>query len=203
MCNIRQIVNSVFSSNSFLLTDECEDAFLVDVGDFAPIKDLLDKEDKRIKAVFLTHVHYDHIYGIRQLTETFPECTVYTSSFGKEALASDKINFSRYHGDPIIYTSDNVKVLGEGSLVKLSRNSVLEVFETMGHDKSCLTYRLGDNVFSGDSLIPGIKVVTSFPHSNKQDAEVSRRRILALAENATLYPGHGEIFPCFQPKEYL
>ena len=41
-----------------------------------------------------------------------------TSSFGKEALGSDKFNFSRYHNDPVIWMGDNVTVLHENDKVE-------------------------------------------------------------------------------------
>ena len=114
---IRQIVNSVFNSNSFILSEAGSlNVFLIDIGDFNPIISQM-KEDAMIKGVFLTHTHYDHIYGIRELVKAYPDCIVYTSSFGQEALASNKKNFSRYHNDPIVFTNTNLQVLKEGSFM--------------------------------------------------------------------------------------
>lgn len=160
---IHRIVNSVFTSNTYILTSEGKSAFLIDIGDVQPVKELLDNDGKVVKAVFLTHTHYDHIYGIRELIKAYPDCIIYTSSFGKEALGSDKLNFSRYHNDPIVWTENNISVLGEGDKIEITTGNVLEVLETPGHDKSCLTYKLGNDVFSGDSYIPGVKVIASFP----------------------------------------
>lgn len=56
-----------------------------------------------------------------------PGCPVYTSSFGKQALASDKINFSRYHDDPITVVGDNIKSLCEEDKIELFPNEYLEV----------------------------------------------------------------------------
>lgn len=188
---IHQIVNSVFTSNTFVLTDEQNTAYLVDIGDFEPIAQLGIKE---IKGVFLTHVHYDHIYGLRELLERFPNCPIYTSEWGVEALASDKLNFSRYHGDPLIIKCENVKVLSERDRIELFDSITLDVFETPGHNKSCLTFKVGNSIFSGDAYIPGIKVVTTLPNANKMDAEVSKERIVAMAQGLDLYPGHGDVY---------
>ena len=152
---IHRIINSVFTSNTYILTSEGPSAFLIDIGDVQPVKELLDNDGKVVKAVFLTHTHYDHIYGIRELIKAYPDCIIYTSSFGKEALGSDKLNFSRYHNDPIVWTENNISILGEGDKIEITTGNVLEVLETPGHDKSCLTYKLGNDVFSGDSYIPG------------------------------------------------
>ena len=115
--NIHQIVNSVFTSNAYILSVEGKDwHVLIDIGDIAPIKQCVQEKCGTVQALFLTHTHYDHIYGIKDLLRLYPDCIVYTSSFGKEALGSDKLNFSRYHNDPVIwmvegYASPSLKIL--------------------------------------------------------------------------------------------
>jgi lipopolysaccharide/colanic/teichoic acid biosynthesis glycosyltransferase len=193
--NIHQIVNSVFTSNTYILSVEGKDGYvLIDIGDIAPIKQGVQEKCGTVQALFLTHTHYDHIYGIKDLLRLYPDCTVYTSSFGKEALGSDKLNFSRYHNDPVIWMGDNVTVLHENDKVEIFPGIFVEVFETPGHDKSCLTYKVENNVFSGDSYIPGVKVIASFPNSDREDARISKERIMELTKDCSLYPGHGNIY---------
>lgn len=192
--NIQRIVNSIFTSNTYIIDNNIDAVILIDIGDIQPIIDYLKKEKKHISFVFLTHIHYDHIYGIRELIRYYPDCIVYTSSFGKDALKSDKLNFSRYHNDTIILSGNHIKVLREGDKVELSTDINLEVFETPGHDKSCLTYKIDNNLFSGDSYIPRLKVIASFPNSNKVDAENSKECIKSLSEGMNLYPGHGDAY---------
>ena len=190
--HITRIVNSLFTSNTFILTDEsCHDCWLVDVGDIEPILEAIG--GRQVKGVFLTHTHYDHIYGINKLVERFPECIVYTSQHGKEGLFSDKLNFSRYHGDYILFKGKHVEVLEEGDEVSLFPYVVLRAMYTPGHDWSCMSYYTDDIIFTGDSYIPNIKVITSFPKSNKTEAQVSLDRILELCKMRDVYPGHNEI----------
>lgn len=190
---IHRIINSVFTSNTYILSGEDKTAFLIDIGDIGPVKEFLNRDKRTVKAVFLTHTHYDHIYGIKELLKAYPDCTIFTSSFGKEALESDKLNFSRYHNDPIVWTGDNITVVSEGDKVAITSENILEILETPGHDRSCLTYKLGNDIFSGDSYIPGVKVIASFPNSNKEDARKSKERIIKLSEGCNLYPGHGDV----------
>ena len=162
--NIHQIVNTVFTSNTCILSIEGKMVMpLIGIGDITLIKQFVQEKGGTVQALFLTHTHYDHIYGIKDLLRLYPDCMVYTSSFGKEALGSDKLNFSRYHNDPVIWMGDNVTVLHENDKVEIFLGIFVEVFETSGHDKSCLTYKVENNVFSGDSYIPG--GVKSSPHS--------------------------------------
>lgn len=190
--HIARIVNSVFTSNTFVLTDgNSQDCWLVDVGDIEPI--LQEVGNRRVKGVFLTHTHYDHIYGINKLVKHFPECVVYTSQHGKEGLYSDKLNFSRYHGDPIIFQGKTIVVLKEGEEILLFSNVKMKAIYTPGHDWSCMSYYTDEVIFTGDSYIPNIKVITTFPKSNKTEAQVSMERILGLCKNRDVYPGHNDI----------
>lgn len=200
-----RIINSVFESNSYLIINkENKICFLIDCGDDNPIINSVLKLDLSLKGIFITHSHFDHIYGLNAVVGKYPGVPVYTSVFGQNGLCSDKLNLSRYNLDPYVFQyPDNIKVLRDRDRVGLWEDVILEVFETSGHDKSCLTYKIGDHLFTGDSFIPGLKVVASFPHSNKTDAEMSRQRVLSLAEGINLYPGHGEIYEKFQPGIYL
>ena len=61
------------------------------------------------------------------------------------------------------------------------------------HDWSCMSYYTNEVIFTGDSYIPKIKVITSFPKSNKMEAKVSLDRILKFCKTRDVYPGHNEI----------
>jgi len=56
---------------------------LVDIGDYAEIKEHF-LEQYSLQGVFLTHTHFDHIYGLNELLEDYPDVPVYTNAFGKK-----------------------------------------------------------------------------------------------------------------------
>lgn len=190
--HITRIVNSVFTSNTFVLTNEdSQDCWLVDVGDIEPI--LKEVGKRQVKGVFLTHTHYDHIYGINKLMKYFPECIVYTSLHGKEGLFSSKLNFSKYHDDQLVFQGKHIRVLEEGEEIFLFHGVMLKAIYTPGHDWSSMSYYTDNLIFTGDSYIPNIKVITTLPKSNKTEAQVSLDRILELCKSRDVYPGHNDI----------
>lgn len=190
---VSYIVNSVFTSKTYFLTQEGNPSvWLVDCGDVPPIVDMLSSMGGAfiIKGVLLTHVHYDHIYGLPRLTEKFPSLQVYTNEYGKNALTDIRLNYSKYHNDPIEYESENVVTCDEGTMIELFDGVQAKVYHTPGHNPSCLTYEVGDYLFTGDAYIPGIKVVTTFKGGDKVRAAESVERILRLAEGKVLCAGH-------------
>jgi glyoxylase-like metal-dependent hydrolase (beta-lactamase superfamily II) len=143
-----------------------------------------------IKGVLLTHVHYDHIYGLPRLTEMFPSLRVYTNEYGKKALTDIRLNYSKYHNDPIVYESENVMTCDEGSVIELFDGVQAKVYYTPGHNPSCLTYEIGDYLFTGDAYIPGVKVVTTLMGGDKALAVESLNKILRLGEGKVVCAGH-------------
>lgn len=196
MLNVTHIVNSVFTSRTYVLWDGGQKGYwLVDCGDVPPLLDLLTSMGGNsflIKGVLLTHVHYDHIYGLPRLAELYPDLRVYTNASGRRSLANPRLNMSKYHDDPVVYESDNVVVCREGGVIELYDDVRAKVYETPGHHPSCLTFEVEDYLFTGDAYIPGEKVVTILPGADKELAAKSLERILSLADGMIVCPGHEE-----------
>lgn len=192
MIEIHDITNTIFTSKTYILSKAGEEkAWLVDIGDIEPVLAYLDEHHLSVEGVFLTHAHFDHIYGLGALVRHFPNCKVIVCEYAKQALASDKLNMSRYHGTPIIFESENVVVVHEGERMKLFKDEPVMVFyETPGHNPGCLTMVMGDIIFTGDAYIPGVGANTRLPRADKELAKISLERILKLAEGKTILSGH-------------
>lgn len=185
------IVNQIFNSITYILpVGSKKECYLVDCGDVEKVID----QGWKVRGVLLTHSHFDHIYGLNKLVEVFPEAIVYTNKAGKEGLVNDKWNFSRYHTEVENFKfkkMENVKVFEEG-IQSLDGGLYIDVLFTPGHDPSCISYIVGNNLFTGDAYIPGIKVVTVFPRSNKEEASESFARLHKLEDKfgCTVCAGH-------------
>lgn len=192
MIQIREIVNSVFTSKTYILSKTGDDrVWVVDIGDVEPVLSFLEELRLGLAGVLITHGHFDHIYGLPRLIEHYPVCKVYTTEYGKKSLASDKLNMSRYHERSITYGGDNVVVVHEGEELKLfDGEPSMQFYETPGHNQGCLTMVLGNLIFTGDAYIPGIGVNTQVRHSDKELAKRSMERILKLAEGKNILSGH-------------
>ena len=187
MMTIHQIVNSIFNSCSYVLTQD-KQSWLVDCGDVDQILPLV---DGKLQGVLLTHAHFDHIYGLNNLESLFPGVPVYTVMAGLNGLMSDKLNFSRYYGEPFIFDSpDNVKLVNDGDSISLFDGVEIKAVATPGHSPGCVTWLTSNAIFTGDSYIPGVKTVANLPHSDKDLALKNEALIRQMVENRSIYPGH-------------
>ena len=182
------------NSVTYVLYSEYVDyCVLIDCGFSEGLIASLERLGKRVKAVFLTHAHYDHIYGLNMLLEHFPDALVYTNEEGREALTDIKKNFSKYHPElvPFVFEhTENVQLLEEGEMVLLGDERIQVLF-TPGHDVTCFSFIIGNNLFTGDAYIPSVKTVMTFPRSNKKDALASLERLKKLeCEGFIIRPGH-------------
>jgi len=193
MLHVKQIINDIFTSNTYIIFDDrFTYCWIVDIGDYKKVADVL-PQGIDIKGLLLTHTHFDHVYGINALHKAYPNCRVYTSSYGCEALYDDKKNFSRYHESSFIFEGDDITILADGDTLDIYPNISLKVYYTPGHCPSCLTYDVSGYLFTGDAYIPGVKVVTKLPQGDRLLAKQSTEKILSLAEGKIICPGHGKM----------
>lgn len=188
---INHIVNSIFNSITYFLPIGNQgDCWLVDCGDVEKII----AQGWNIRGVLLTHAHIDHIYGINKLFETFPNALIYTNAEGEKGLQNPQWNLSRYHDDIedfIISSPQNVRVIDKEGSLQVDDDIMVEVLFTPGHEPSCLSFIIENNLFTGDAYIPGIGTVVSFPRSNKISAQETLKRLQYLEKKGlTVCAGH-------------
>lgn len=190
-----RFVNSIFTSNSFILYFIGDNgAWVVDPGDSVPILLWLKNNNKNLRGILVTHSHFDHIYGINDLCDNFPEVVIYASKQAREGMFSAKLNSSHYTETPFVVKCTNIKIVEEPYHILLTENIYAKVIATPGHNNDCLSFEINQHLFTGDALIPGIKVYTKSKFGNKLLAKESIDRIFNSYNPTTLIcPGHGDI----------
>lgn len=144
-----------------------------------------------VETILLTHAHFDHIYGLNNVIEKNPNAKVYTNDYGAEMLVNSKKNLSTYHESPFTFRKpENLVIIKHGDKLEFCGYINAEAIFTPGHNPSCITWLIGNCLFTGDSYIPGIKTVTNLPSANKMQAAESEEIIKNLAIHSNIYPGH-------------
>lgn len=192
--DILSIHNSLMNSITYiLLLEDVDYCVLIDCGYSEDLIPTLERLGKRVNAVFLTHTHYDHINGLNILIERYPDALVYTNEDGRSALTDTKKNLSKYHPEivPFVFEhTENFRNIEEGE-IDIFDGEKMQVLFSPGHDVTCFSFIVGNNLFTGDAYIPGVKTVMNFPRSNKKNALASLEILITFEKHGyKVYPGH-------------
>jgi len=192
---VERFINSIFSSNTYILNLEEENGlWVVDPGDVKPIKEYIKIHNKFLKGILITHSHFDHIYGVNELIEDFHTTQIFASKNARDGMNSAKLNGSYYTENPFVVKSKNINIVEENDSILLFNGYTANVIYTPGHNNDCLSFKINQHLFTGDALIPGIKVYTKSKFGDKLQAQKSIDRIIKECNPKTfIYPGHGDI----------
>lgn len=181
-------------------TDEC---FVTDPAACPPeLVGHIRKEGLNVKAVLLTHGHFDHIMGLDDFLKVFP-VPVYAFSEEKPLLESAELNSSLgMFGRP--YTFSGAEYVSDGQILHIAGFEI-RVIHTPGHTAGgCCYYIPAENVLiSGDTLFRASVGRTDLPTGSMGDLVRSvREKLFVLPEETKVYPGHMEETTIGYEKKY-
>lgn len=191
---IHKIVNEILQSCTYVITmDDSEGAFVVDCGDIEPLRTFLRGDNKNVIGVILTHAHFDHVYGLQELFADYPHLQVYAGEETIKGLANPDFNMSYLYDEDFILElkPEQYHVLEDGdSFDVLGINS--KTIATPGHDIDCMTFVVGDSIFTGDSYNPASPVFCKWYRSDEARAKENEALIKELIDKNSynVYPGH-------------
>ena len=166
-------MNDSWLSNTYLIGDVAggEGAFVDAGGPISPLLDAVDRHALSVTHVLLTHHHYDHVAELGDLLERFPDAAV---------LA---------HPDERVPGVN--ETMQPGDRVQVGELEV-EAIPTPGHTKGMLSFRVGNAVFTGDTLFRGsVGGVRAPGHTTYADLKESiMERLMKLPPDTDLLPGH-------------
>jgi len=202
-------VDPLYDPDTFTLTyvvsdPETRDAVVIDpVLDYDPLASrtgtrsaeklaaLVTEKGLRVTWILETHAHADHLSSSAWLKARFPGAKV---AIG-ERIRDVQAVFRGVFGLPETFPVDGRqfdKLLADGEILEAG-SLAIEVLSTPGHTPACVTYKVGDAVFTGDALFLEDYGTgrCDFPKGSADDLYTSvHERLYALPDTTRVFVGH-------------
>lgn len=180
-------------ANGYLLI-EGGDVVVVDPGgEGEDLAAALKERGWTLKAIWLTHAHFDHVGGVAGLLRAAGSVPVHMHPADEQLLRHAAQSAARWNIEIEAPPTDFV-ALGHGETLVSGAVSA-RVLHTPGHAPGHVAFYLEDaaTVLSGDALFKGSIGRTDLPYGDhEQLLESIRRELLSLPAETRVLPGHGE-----------
>jgi glyoxylase-like metal-dependent hydrolase (beta-lactamase superfamily II) len=200
-------VQSFFDARTFTLTyvvwDEASrDAVVIDpVLDYEPVgsytftesvdqvTDFVRREGLRLHYSLETHAHADHLSGGQILRREFDAKVVIGNR-----ITEVQETFRPIFDMPASFRTDGAqfdKLVHDGESFAAGTLSI-EVIPTPGHTPACVTYKIGDAIFTGDALFMDDYGTgrCDFPRGSAEALYESIQKLYQLPDDTRVFVGH-------------
>ena len=176
--------------NAWLIVDrESGKAAIADPGDDGErLISVIEGAGVALTAIWLTHAHFDHIGAVRAVRERFG-VPVYLHEADLPMFEAGPFQAASY-GLPFEGDQPPGERFVEGQGLRLGGLS-FSVMHTPGHSPGHVTIHGHGIALVGDCLFAGSIGRTDLPFGNTAQLGRSLRRIVALAPETRVLPGHG------------
>ena len=176
-------------TNSYVV-HKTNQAVAIDVGgDPKPILDYLEQNSLTLKAICITHLHFDHIYGVAELHKK-TNAPIFCPE-GDAVIADTEAAQGGIWGFPKVDPFESKPMpLGQTTFADLD----CVVLSTPGHTPGgvSLYFPHLNLVFSGDALFYRSIGRTDFPGGDTETLVTAiKEKLFTLPKDTRVLPGHG------------
>ena len=157
------------------------EALIIDPGKVTvDIINQIEKGGYRLTGVLITHNHENHVKGLRTL------CKIY-----KPVIYAADSGFSEY---------SNFVLRGDGKITVAGLE--VEYLSVPGHSSDSMVYKIGNVMFTGDTIFAGTIGGTSSQYSTNLLKKNINEKVLSQMEHTILMPGHGPPSTVLSEKQF-
>ena len=175
-----------YQANCCLVFDNQNTAVVIDPGEEAArILRNIEENKLSVKAILLTHAHFDHIGAVKQVQKA-TNAPLWVHEAEVPALTDRQFNMM-----PIPYSLSADRELHDGEQVTVG-DLVFTVLHTPGHTAGSVCFLCEDTLFSGDTLFACGVGRTDFPGGDTRALWNSLKALSQLPPHTRVVAGHGE-----------
>ncbi len=160
-------------TNSYVVVNEnpaVKQAIIIDPGKISPdIIQQIEDGGYNLTTVLITHNHYNHVRGLTTLRKIY----------------SPQV----YAADYDIVGTKAIVLNGDGKLTLAGLP--ISYFSVPGHSFDSMVYKIGNVLFTGDTVTSGIIGETTSQYSKKLLCDNIREKIFSQTDDTVIMPGHG------------
>ncbi len=189
MMQIHTLTLGEFETNCYIIYEEGSSACAVIDPGYTPQKVLSEVKalGKTVEAVLLTHTHFDHMGGAKEIQEK-TGCALWMHeldhTYPPHPMLSWLYPFSGVQF-PNMHFYDTDAPLQVAGLS-------LTVVHTPGHTRGSVSLVAENTVFSGDTLFALSRGRTDLPGGDREEILRSLKKLADLPGDYRVLPGHGE-----------
>lgn len=185
---IKKIENGFLSNNYLIIKDG--EAVLIDCAcSVSLLKENL--QQNKLRAIILTHGHFDHFYTLKQVIEEFG-VNVFMHQNCYKKLADPILNASATLNRllTIEIEKDYCTFIKENKQYEIIKDLKFEFFNAFGHTDDSIITKIDSNLFVGDFVFEDGYGRTDLPTGNYKIFLKYLKKNLKMLKNGKLFYGH-------------
>jgi hydroxyacylglutathione hydrolase len=187
---IKKFVTGPIETNTYLVINEKKACLVVDPSQGCnEVLSFIQEQGLVLESIVLTHGHFDHILGIAELQNAYPNMAIWMHPDEKELITHAQYNGSHLIGSDYAFNGVTHD-LTEGNMRIGSFDCM--VLHVPGHTPGGCALIFDGQCLSGDSLFAGSIGRTDFAGSDGETLIKNvKEKLLSLPDSTVVYPGHG------------
>lgn len=168
----------------YLVTFDGESIVIDPWDDLVPWQTRLRELGSRLTGVALTHTHWDHVKGVPNIVEQYPDLPIYLHKLDARRMERSA---------PSIL--ERFKFVDQGDLIRVGAQKI-EVLHTPGHSAGECSYFIAGStnappaLFTGDTVFIGDVGRTDLETGSTEQLFETLQQLKKLPPETTIYPGH-------------